>query len=45
MLEKKTLFDTIFSDLLAQNNIQGFNYLQECYQSFLTEKDKAVNKD
>jgi hypothetical protein len=45
MLEKRTLFDTIFSDLLAQPNIQGFSYLVECYNNYLNEKDKAVNKD
>ena len=45
MLEKKTLFDTIFSDILATPNMHGFAYLLECYQNYLAEKDKAVNKD
>lgn len=45
MLEKKTLFDTIFSDILAQPQRHGFVYLQECFLNIITEKDKAVNKD
>ncbi len=45
MLEKKTLFDTIFSDLLSQPGKYGFNLLLECYASNMAEKDKAVNKD
>ncbi len=45
MLERKTLFDTIFSDMLAQPNTQGYAYLLECYTNYLDEKDKAVNKE
>ncbi len=45
MLEKRTLFDTMFSDMLGQNNFNGFVYLVECYNTYQAEKDKAVNKD
>ena len=45
LLEKKTLFDTIFSEILSQPKRFGFVYLLECYSSNLAEKDKAVNKD
>ena len=45
MLERKTLFDTIFSDMLAQPNTQGYAYLLECFTNYLDEKDKAVNKE
>ena len=45
MLEKKTLFDTIFSDMLAQPGTAGYAYLLECYTCYLEEKDKAVNKE
>jgi len=45
MLEKKTLFDTIFSDMLAQPGTAGYEYLLECFANYLEEKDKAVNKD
>ena len=45
MLEKKTLFDTIFSDILSQQHKYGFVLLLECYANNIVEKDKAVNKD
>lgn len=45
MTEKKTLFDTIFSDMLQQPQRYGFSYLFECYGRALSEKDKGVNKD
>jgi len=45
LLEKKTLFDSIFSEILSQPGRHGFAYLQECYCSNLVEKDKAVNRD
>ncbi len=43
MLEKKTLFDTIFSDMLAEPGTAGYVYLLECFTSYLEQKDKAVN--
>jgi len=45
MLQKKTLFDTIFYEHLAQGNRAGFVYLLECFGTYNSEKDKAVNKD
>lgn len=45
MLEKRTLFDTIFSDMLSQGHRPGFVYLRECYDRTIEEKDRAVNKD
>ena len=44
-MEKKTLFDTVFSEILAKPQTFGFNYLVECYSNNLAEKDKVVNKD
>lgn len=41
----KTLFDTIFSEILAQPQRFGYVYLLECYGNNFAEKDKAVNKD
>jgi hypothetical protein len=34
MLEKKTLFDTIFSDMLAQPGTAGYEYLLECFNIY-----------
>ena len=45
LLERKTLFDTIFSEILSQPKRYGFIYLLECFSSNIAEKDKAVNKD
>jgi len=45
MLEKKTLFDTIFSDILSQQNKYGFALLLDCYSNNILEMDKVVNKD
>jgi len=45
MLERRTLFDTIFSDMLAQPNTQGYVYLLECFINCNEEIDKAFNKE
>ena len=45
MLEKKTLFDTIFSEVLSQPGRIGFTYLLDCFTNTIGEKDKGVNKD
>ena len=45
VLDKRTLFDTIFSDMLATSQRHGLVYLLECHRSIQAEREKAVNKD
>jgi hypothetical protein len=43
LTEKKTLFDTILSEMLNRGN--GYIYLMECFSTFEMEKGKVINKD
>ena len=45
MMERRTLFDTIFSDMLALPKTEGYIYLLECFLNCNEEIEKAFNKD
>lgn len=43
LMENKSVFDTLISNLLGEDNCNGLNLLMKAYGSINEEKDKSIN--